>query len=145
LGAPGRRSRVGGTGVALWGFRAVTAASLGVFLISFPTPTGGALPFDSNGGRGPPLPLRAILGISLLLLGVAMLSCRVESSGESESAKPQAAAAGVRWVRTVDGWERPDVWHLEAAGRPGLHPLVVAAGQGLLSVLGLVVFQREGR
>jgi hypothetical protein len=92
----------------------------------------------------PPLPLRAILGISLLLLGVAMLSCRVESSGELQgSAKPQAA--GVRWVRTVDGWERPDVWKLEAVGRPGLHPLVVAAGQGLLSVLGLVVFHREGR
>jgi hypothetical protein len=87
--------------------------------------------------------LRAILGISLLLLGVAMLSCRVESSGELQgSAKPQAA---VRWVRTVDGWERPDVWSLQGAGGPALHPLVLAAGQGLLSVLGLVVFQREGR
>ena len=82
-----------------------------------------------------------------------MLSCRVESSGEWQgSAKPpfdklrtEQAAEEVRWVRTVDGWERPEVWALEAVGRPALHPLVVAAGQGLLSVLGLVVFRREGR
>jgi len=101
----------------------------------------------------PPFPLRAILGISLLLLGLAMLSCRVESSGEIGGAKPpfgyelraERQAAAVRWVRTVDGWERPDSWYREAATGAGLHPLVLAAGQGLFSVLGLVVFKREGR
>ena len=36
----------------------------------------------------------AIFGISCLLLGAAMLSCRVESSGEVAGAKPQAAVDG---------------------------------------------------
>ena len=71
-----------------------------------------------------------------------MLACRVESSG---FAKPQAVGAANRWVRTVDGWEVADSWHAESGWRPGLHPLVVAAGQGLLSVLALVAFWREER
>jgi hypothetical protein len=86
------------------------------------------------------LPVRAIFGISCLLLGAALLLCRGEDSGLS--AKPQAAVA---WVRTADGWERPDCWNLETVTRPGLHPLVVAAGQGLLSVFGLVLFRRDER
>ena len=88
------------------------------------------------------LPVRAILGISCLLLGTALLLCQGESAGKPLDAKPQAA---VRWVRTVDGWERPECWNLVPPGLPALHPLVVAAGQGLLTVFGLVLFQRDER
>jgi hypothetical protein len=86
--------------------------------------------------------VRLIFGISCLLLGVALLACRVDSSAErgGDGAEPRVAA---KWVRTVDGWERADSWYLEAVGRPTLHPLVVAAGQGLASVLALVAFGRE--
>jgi hypothetical protein len=84
--------------------------------------------------------VRAILGISCLLLGFALLACRVERS--ADLAKPYGAAEE-RWVRTVDGWERPDSWYLAPVGPRGLHPLVVAAGQGLVSVVGLVVFGRD--
>jgi hypothetical protein len=86
--------------------------------------------------------LRTIFGISCILLGVALLLCRVEGSGQATDTTPQMAA---RWVRTVDGWERPDSWNFAQAGSPGLHPLVVAAGQGLLSVFGLLFFQRNER
>jgi hypothetical protein len=86
--------------------------------------------------------VRAIFGISCLLLGAALLLCQEEGSGQKLIAQPQAT---VRWVRTVDGWERPGNWQLEAPKSPALHPLVVAAGQGLLSVFGLVLFQRDER
>lgn len=87
--------------------------------------------------------LRAILGISCLLLGAALLLCREEGVDlVSSVAMPQAA---VSWVRTVDGWERPDRWCLATAGRPALHPVVVAAGQVLLSAFGLVLFHRDER
>lgn len=69
-----------------------------------------------------------------------MLSCQVESARDStDMAQPKV----VVWVRTVDGWERPDSWNLEPVRRPALHPLVVAAGQGLLSVLALALFDRK--
>lgn len=88
--------------------------------------------------------MRLIVGISCLLLGVAMLSCRLEGpTAPREIAKPPA----VEWVRTVDGWERPDTWTFSgmapAAGPPPLHPLVVAAAQGLASALALVAFGRD--
>jgi hypothetical protein len=63
-----------------------------------------------------------------------MLSCRVEWVGAREAERPAASA----WVRTVDGWERPDRWVSTKAWEPGIHPLVVAAGQGLASVMALV-------
>jgi hypothetical protein len=107
------------------------------------------LRFEQSARRDlfPAPPVRAILGISCLLLGIAMWACRVESSSElfADSAKPQAAAMAMKWVRTVDGWERTDSWFVEPVGRPRLHPLLVAAGQGLVSVMGLVVFKREKR
>jgi hypothetical protein len=67
------------------------------------------------------------------------LLCQTDS-GCTINAKPQAA---VRWVRTVDGWERPDSWNSHAPTLPALHPLVVAAGQGLFSLLGLTLFHRN--
>ena len=84
--------------------------------------------------------MRAILGISCLLLGVALLLCQGEGAGVTEDMWPRAA---ISWVRTTDGWERPDRWSSSSVWRPALHPLVVAAGQGLLSVFGLVLFHRD--
>jgi hypothetical protein len=79
--------------------------------------------------------VRLILGITLLLLGLGSLSCQIESSiGEAATATPAR-----QWVRTVSGWERADLWNASEVFVPRLHPLVVAAGQGLVSVMGLVV------
>ena len=53
-----------------------------------------------------------------------------------------------QWVRTVDGWERTELWHARDLHVPRLHPLVVAAGQGLVSVTALVLcagHRRAGR
>jgi hypothetical protein len=52
------------------------------------------------------------------------------------------AKQSVPWVRTVDGWERLDSWHECKVAPPQLHPLVVAAGQGLVSLLGLAACPR---
>ncbi len=84
--------------------------------------------------------VRAILGIMCLLLGVGLASCSVEwpASRVASNTPPQ-------WVRTVDGWERADTWHVSKARPPQLHPLVVAAGQGLVSVMGLVACGRQVR
>lgn len=76
-----------------------------------------------------------------------MLSCRVEgvNAGAREADRPATAST---WVRTVDGWERPDLWVATTAWEPGIHPLVVAAGQGLASVMALVALgsgNRNGR
>jgi hypothetical protein len=81
--------------------------------------------------------VRLILGISLLLLGVGTLSCRVDQT------VGQRAAAPAKWVRTVDGWERTDMWQQTDIYVARLHPLLVAAGQGLVSVLGLVACRRS--
>jgi hypothetical protein len=83
--------------------------------------------------------VRLVLGITLLLLGAAMLLVRVEGSAGTRPIQP----ARGQWVRTVNGWERTDLWHEKVAGPPQLHPLVVAAGQGLVSVLGLVAASRR--
>src|SRR5262245_36939781 len=88
------------------------------------------------------LPLvRLILGISLLLLGLGGLSCQVQ---DSIGSRPAATPVG-RWVRTVDGWERPEFWNAPELFTPRLHPFVVAAGQGLFSVMALVVCARDRR
>jgi hypothetical protein len=110
-----------------------------LFNTTLPTPTAGSATFDSDVAELATLSVRAIFGISCLLLGVAMLLCQVEGSGRSNASNQRPV---LQWVRTVDGWERPESWHLDEIRRPALHPVVVAAGQGLLSVLGLVVFQR---
>jgi hypothetical protein len=83
--------------------------------------------------------VRLILGITLLLLGVGTLSCRIERTARSS---PDITAAW-QWVRTVDGWERPEMWCDAPHYVPRLHPLVVALEEGLLSVLGLVACQRD--
>jgi hypothetical protein len=50
-----------------------------------------------------------------------------------------------QWVRTVDGWERTETWNASEVHEPRLHPLVVAAGQGLISVMVLVACRRDNR
>ncbi len=82
--------------------------------------------------------MRLIVGISLLLLGLGMFSCQVEGTArESFNGKPT-----MNWVRTMSGWERPAVWFSEPPTPPALHPLVVAVGQGLGSILALAAFSR---
>jgi hypothetical protein len=80
------------------------------------------------------LPVRLIVGILLLLFGFGTLSCRVEGLAARRPERPATS----QWVRTADGWERTDRWHIQPAARATLHPIVVAAGQGLVSVLALV-------
>lgn len=94
--------------------------------------------------------MRLIFGIICLLFGMGMLSCQMEGPAQTEAHKPTSrraatsSAPNIAWVRTVDGWERADSWNVGEVVPPRLHPLVVAAGQGLLSLLGLVACQRDG-
>ena len=90
-----------------------------------------------RGARNRSTSMRLIAGITFLLIGIGMLSCRVEGTANSIPQSPTS------WVRTVDGWERPNLWHTSPAEPPRLHPAVVAAGQTLASLLALVVFRRE--
>ena len=84
--------------------------------------------------------MRLIVGITLLLLGIGMWSCQVKGTTSRNGPYSQVGV----WVRTADGWERSDSWQYgNAGGPPRLHPLVVAAGQGLVSLLGLVAFGRD--
>ena len=96
--------------------------------------------------------MRLILGIVCLLLGVGILSCQVgpvvtgPGSAKTQAVGEQQAVVRTHaggWVRTVDGWERVESWYVGEVRPPGLHPLVVAAGQGLVSLLGLAACQRE--
>lgn len=83
--------------------------------------------------------MRLIIGIALLLLGLGTLSCRLDSAiDSSERTRPTFL-----WVRTADGWEWPGSWLVTPVKAPRLHPFVVAAGQGLASVLALAAFRRD--
>jgi hypothetical protein len=84
--------------------------------------------------------MRLIVSISLLLFGVGMLSCQVEGTARETLA---SAPPAVTWVRTSAGWERPATWLSVPPAPPTLHPLVVAAGQGLVSILALAACSRE--
>jgi hypothetical protein len=98
--------------------------------------------FSSVRIRAPADPaVRLILGITLLLLGLGMLSCRMGTAVPEPAL--HANHQSLAWVRTVDGWERPESWATQNVGPPRLHPLVVAAGQGLASLLGLAACQRD--
>lgn len=63
-----------------------------------------------------------------------MWSCRVENN--------MPVVPKGQWVRTADGWERTEPWYQPTLSEPRLHPLVVAAGEGLFSALALVAFRR---
>ena len=81
--------------------------------------------------------MRLIIGISLMLFGVGSLLCEVEC----RSAVIPADSRMTGLVRTTDGWESPQNWRIESASPPRVHPLVVAAGQGLVSIFALVACQ----
>jgi hypothetical protein len=83
--------------------------------------------------------VRLILGISFLLLGFGTFLCQVEGLN-ARSVPPHAA-----WVRTTDGWERYGSWQIDSVSPPPIHPLVVAAGQGLVSLFVLVAFHPGGK
>lgn len=80
--------------------------------------------------------VRPIIGIAFLLLGIGTWSCRWDKL----AADATAVSSDVRWVRTADGWERSDVGRSTVVSPPRLHPLVVALGQGMFSVLALAAF-----
>ena len=91
--------------------------------------------------------MRHIFGIVCLLLGAGLLSCRVEGPAGGIAAKMQVGAQALTdgWVRTVNGWERVGNWYVGEVRPPRLHPLVVASGQGLVSLLGLAACQRGAK
>jgi hypothetical protein len=78
--------------------------------------------------------MRQIVGISVVLFGTGALLCEIEW----QSATLASASRATALVRTVDGWERPQDWRSEPVTAPRIHPLVVAAGQGLVSIFALV-------
>lgn len=77
--------------------------------------------------------MRSILGIVLLLVGVGLVSCRIDG----HAARALVPETPDNWVRTTDGWERASNWTPSLAAPPAVHPLVIAAGQLLLSLLAL--------
>jgi len=78
--------------------------------------------------------MRSIFGILLLLLGIGLLSVRMEG----RSAENTLGQQPIEWVRTVDGWERPhNNWRPSLAAPPAVHPLIVAAAQTLISLFAL--------
>jgi hypothetical protein len=78
--------------------------------------------------------MRSILGITLLLFALGLLSFRIEG----RSADLARGQRPLEWVRTVDGWEQPlNNWRPSLAEPPAVHPLLVAAGQTLISFFAL--------
>lgn len=47
------------------------------------------------------------------------------------------------WRRTSTGWERIDHWHRKDWNPPPLHPMVVAALQIMVSLLGFLALERD--
>jgi hypothetical protein len=85
--------------------------------------------------------VRHIVAISLLLLGLGMLSCEWDGTGTHSVASAEEG----RWVRTADGWERSDSWELTEPQRLSVHPIIWATGQGLMSIFALVAWPNEMR
>ena len=77
-----------------------------------------------------------VIGLSLMLLGVAWLGCHVESPAGSSPIEVERE----QWVRTVDGWESKRAWNRDASRGTALHPAILALGQTLVSIMALVVF-----
>lgn len=84
--------------------------------------------------------MRCIVGLCVLILSLGTLLCRIDVRPTDA-----AAAATTAWVRTVDGWERPESWRAGAAIPPPPHPLVVAAAQGMVSLFALLALDDRGK
>lgn len=76
--------------------------------------------------------MRLVIGIALFGVGLVLLLGQIE--GTSGAGYP----AETSWVRTAQGWERVDLWEASSVGPARLHPLIVASGQVLVSLLALV-------
>jgi hypothetical protein len=113
---------------------ALTASAVGDLtpfqLATYPTSSCGPAPGLC------PISMRLIAGILLLIFGIGSISCR----WEGPSVDSPARAASAPWVRTAGGWERMGPWPTTVPARPSLHPLVVATGEMLASILGLAAF-----
>jgi hypothetical protein len=83
--------------------------------------------------------MRVILGISLLVIGTIVFSCQIDGANTAQANVPPTPT----WIRTADGWEKAGSWCLSVVQPPTLHPLVAAAGQGLVSIFALVAFRTE--
>ena len=79
--------------------------------------------------------MRSILFIVLLVVGAGLVSYRIDGS----AARTAANESADNWVRTTDGWERASNWTPSLAAPPAVHPVVIAAGQLLFSLLALAV------
>lgn len=85
--------------------------------------------------------MRFIVGLSILILGLATVFCRIDMQSPGANAVPNRTS----WVRTTDGWERPESWHADALASPLPHPLVVAAAQGMVSLFALLALDGRDR
>jgi hypothetical protein len=83
--------------------------------------------------------VRLIIGICLLLLGAGTLSCRLDGLAIDSPANRQ----DMDWVRTTYGWERRVAWAPSEIPPVSLNPLVVAAGQAMLSILALAYYSEN--
>jgi len=130
------------------GFRS-TQAGLGP-IVAFASPSAGALATASPRAEASfPAPIREILTlrtivlIALVLFATAYLACRLEWAGGTSG---RMASRSAHWVHTVDGWEDANRWqNPHGFWRPGLHPLIVAALELAISILGLVAFAQRSR
>jgi hypothetical protein len=80
------------------------------------------------------LSMRAILGILLFVGGVAWAAYRIDDA----PSHVEVTLVHFEWVRTIDGWERPERWMISRVEPPAVHPTVIAAGQVLVSMFALV-------
>ena len=70
--------------------------------------------------------------IAVVLVWVFTIAAMIPAEPSQESGSPE-------WVRTADGWQRPD-WREPRPLEPGLHPVLPALGIALLSVFWLIAF-----
>lgn len=76
-----------------------------------------------------------------MLFGAVTLSCRLDGLAVDLPPVQQQ----VDWVRTAQGWEHSSTWASTETPPVSLQPLVVAAGQAMLSILALAFYAEEGK
>jgi hypothetical protein len=87
--------------------------------------------------------LRTILAVSLILFCTLWLASWWPAGQQDQQERgttAHAAQADVQWRRTSDGWQRRESWETQAqpGGPGGVHPLLIAALQLLVSLFALV-------
>ena len=87
------------------------------------------------------LSVRWILIIALFLFGSAATACLLPMPRDGTVDVPES-----QWVRTRDGWEPRIGWEPPPPlYEPTVHPIVVASGQILISLIALIAFSTECR